>query len=163
MEDKKNIRDFLKLFYQDAASTFTMAIVTMSLAGIASRNTAGSEYVFVLRGGISFEMIIQFFLWSCIMSTLVTVLTSDIWFRQVMLIWRVAIVGVVGSAITIAFATIFSWIPLDNPTAWAFFLGFFTVGFGSGLGFLLITTKIKDKQYNQLLTEYRLNKKEAAQ
>jgi len=159
VDEEKNIA---KLFSQHLTTTFVPAILSITLAGmLLVDEVAEHEGLFQLNGGLTFEGIIQIFIWSCIISGLITVLTSDIWFGKIMLLWRVAVLMILAVAVSVGFATWFHWFPLGAWEAWATFLAFFIAGFGGGLITMIAKTKIEDRRFNKLLSEYKSNRRRA--
>ncbi|MCL2387503.1 MAG: hypothetical protein FWC89_08155 [Defluviitaleaceae bacterium] len=153
VDEKKNVTT---IFGRTVATTFTPAILAVTVAGLRLVDSAGTyDGLFQLGGGLTFEGIVQLFIWSCIISGLITVLTSDIWFSKVMLLWRVALLMFLAIAVSVGFIVVFRWFPLDIWEAWAAFLVFFIVGFGGGLITMIAKTKIEDGRYNKLLSEYK--------
>jgi len=158
MKENENI---LRIFYQGLLEAFAITILITTLVGSSALSTiSSSEGLFRLDEGLAFEGIIQLFIWSCVISSLVTVLTSDIWFSKILLLWRVAVLMLLGVVVSIAFAIVFRWFPLDSWEAWSTFLIFFVVGFGTGLTALIIKTKIEDNRYNKLLSNYKSKQRE---
>jgi len=142
------------VFCQNLATTFSPAIMAVTLAGM-SRDYIVEEGLFRLGGGLAFEGIIQLFIWSCVISALITVLTSDIWFSKIMFLWRVVALMLLSIAASVAFAVTFNWIPVGDWEAWAVFLVIFVVCFGGGLVTLVAKTKFEDIRYNKLLNDYK--------
>ncbi|MCL2357854.1 MAG: hypothetical protein FWC70_12010 [Defluviitaleaceae bacterium] len=156
MDEKKNIG---KLFGRNLSATFVSAMMPITLAGMLFVDSeAVHEGLFQLSGGITFEGIVQIFIWSCIISGLMVALTSDIWFGKIMLLWRVAVLMLSAIVVSAGFAVAFRWFPLNVWEAWATFLVFFIAGFGGGLATLVAKTKIEDKRYNRLLSEYKFKR-----
>ena len=153
MDEKKNA---FKLFYLNLSSTFTSSVMAIVLAGmllVDSENVQGG--LFRLGEGLAFEGIIQIFIWSCVISGLTVVLASDIWLGKIMLLWRAAVLMFLAVAVSVGFAIVFRWFPLDAWEAWATFLVFFIIGFGGGLAAAVAKTKIEDRCFNKLLSEYK--------
>ena len=161
MAEKKSV---YKIFYQNLASCFASSIMGITLAGMAFTNSETmNDGLLRLGEGLPFEGILQFFLWSCILSGLTVVLAEDIWFSKVMLLWRLAVLILLAVAVSALFAIVFRWFPLDSWETWATFLGFFTVCFGGGLTVAVVKTRIEDRRYNKLLSEYKSNQREVQQ
>jgi len=155
MDEKKNA---VKLFLQQSSANFVLAVMAMTLAGLLMGSAGGEEGLFRLGEGLAFEGLIQIFLWSCIISGLMTVLTSDIWFRKIMLLWRVVALMLLAVAVSAGFVIVFRWFPIDAWEAWATFLGIFILCFGGGLVTMVAKTKIEDSRYNKLLSEYKMQR-----
>ncbi|MCL1845154.1 MAG: hypothetical protein FWF77_04545 [Defluviitaleaceae bacterium] len=158
MDEKKSA---FKLFYTHLSSTFISSVMSIVLAGMLladSENVQGG--LFRLGEGLAYEGVIQIFLWSCVISGLTVVLTSDIWFGKIMLLWRAAVLMFLAVAVSALFALVFRWFPIDMWEAWATFLAFFIIGFGGGLAVAVAKTKIEDRRFNKLLSEYKSKKKE---
>jgi len=153
MDEKKNIA---KLFSQNLSTTFVLAMMAITLTGLFFVDSeVVNEGLFRLNGGISYEGIVQIFIWSCIISGLMVALTSDIWFRKIMLLWRVAVLLLLSTAFSAGFVIVFRWFPIDDWEAWVAFLTFFIAGFGGGLVTMVAKTKMEDRRYNKLLSEYK--------
>jgi hypothetical protein len=153
MDEKKSA---FKLFYLNLSSTFISSVMAIVLAGmlLVDSETVQGE-LFRLGEGLSYEGIIQIFLWSCVISALTVVLASDIWLGKIMLLWRAAVLMFLAVAVSVGFAIVFRWLPLDAWEAWAAFLVFFIVGFGGGLSVAVAKTKMEDRRFNKLLSEYK--------
>jgi len=159
MDEKKSI------FFQICRNTidsFAMAIIAVSIFGW-TRASEAIQGVGMLRlgsEGLAFQSIAQLFAWALVLAIMITLLTSDIFFKKVMLLWRVIALLFLGIVTSAAFAFIFRWFPLDNFEAWAGFLIFFGVGFGGGLFAMVAKVKIEDKRYSKLLSEYKSKEKQ---
>jgi len=151
-----NIKEALQYFHKSLASNFVLSIMAMTLAGLLIRVPANEvEGLFRLGYGLPFDGIIQVFIWSSIISALMTIFASDIWFSKIMLLWRMVILSILSVAVSIGFARVFNWIPIDNREAWIIFLGFFILGFGGGFATMIAKTKLDDKRYNKQLSDYK--------
>jgi MFS family permease len=153
LDENKNV---IKIFIEHLSTTFIATIMVITLTGMWTVDATGVyDGLFRLSEGLAFEGIVQIFIWSCIISALVTALTSDIWFSKIMLLWRVVALMFLAVAVSVGFAIVFRWFPLDAWEAWVTFLVFFIVGFGGGLVAMVAKTKIEDRRYNKLLSEYK--------
>ena len=153
MDEKKSA---FKLFYLNLSSTFISSVMAIVLAGmlfVDSENVQGG--LFRLGEGLAYEGVIQIFIWSCVISGLTVVLVSDIWFGKIMLLWRAALLMFLAVVVSVGFAIVFRWFPLDAWEAWTTFLVFFIIGFGGGLAVAVAKTKIEDRRFNKLLSEYK--------
>lgn len=158
MNGKKSI---LKQFISDLGVIFIPSILGITIAGMLVGNPeAMYGGLLGLAGGLAFESILQIFFWSCVLSALSVVLTSDIWFVKIRLLWRVIVMLLLSIAATALFAFVFHWFPTDLWEAWAGFLISFSLTFGTGLFIMVAKTKIEDKRYNKLLTDYKSKKEE---
>jgi len=157
MDEKKSAS---KIFIGHLSTTFIASVLAITFTGMWLVDTTREHGgLFRLSEGLAFEGILQIFVWSCIISGLVTALTSDIWFSKIMLLWRVVALMILAVAVSVGFAIMFRWLPLDASwEAWATFLVFFIAGFGGGLVAMIAKTKIEDRRFNKLLSEYKAKK-----
>ena len=153
MDERKSA---FKLFCLNLSSTFISSVMAIVLAGmllVDSENV--QDGLFRLGEGLAYEGVIQIFIWSCVISGLTVILASDMWFGKIMLLWRAAVLMFLAVAVTVGFAIVFRWFPIDMWEAWATFLAFFIIGFGGGLTVAVAKTKIEDRRFNKLLSEYK--------
>jgi MFS family permease len=158
MDDKKNIATTL---FRNITETFAISLIVMVFTGWMLSGTAFERddvFIFGVEG-LSYQSIAQIFAWSCILGTLITVLSTDIFYKKTMLLWRCAVLFVLGLATSVTFAIVFRWFPLGMWTAWAGFVGFFVIGFGAGLSIMLIITKRSDRLYEKRLSEYKAKRR----
>lgn len=153
--DKK--KGFFSLFFTNLATVFMPTILAVSFAG-SLQGEAAREHVGILRlgnEGLAFDSIAQLFAWSVVLALLITVLTSDIWLKKVLLLWRLVALLVLGVASCVGFAVGFRWFPTDAWAAWVAFIVFFALCFAGGMFGAIVITKLRDKQYNKLLSDYK--------
>jgi len=158
MNEKKGIGR-LFLFYSVMA--FAPSILVMALSGwIISRVADDSFYKlteFSLLGsdGMSYQSIAQIFLLSLIFGALLTIFMSEIFFKKVMLLWRYMIFIFLSSVTLCLFAIIFQWFRIDMREAYLTMALLFIVFFTIGIIPVIIRTKLNDKRYKKLLSEYK--------
>ncbi|MCL2226009.1 MAG: hypothetical protein FWB97_00035 [Oscillospiraceae bacterium] len=157
MEEKKRI---VNLIYQNTITSFALSILAISATGWMLGDSQ-IEFGGIFRlgsAGLSFQSIAQIFALSLALGVLNTLLTSDLLFRKVMLLWRMVSLLFLGVVSCIIFAIVFRWFPLNMWEAWAAFLGFFVGGFGLGSLGMIAKTKIEDKRYNKALSNHKLKR-----
>ena len=136
--------------------TFSVAIIAMSIAGWILSNVSDLWDVSIITGeGLSYESIAQIFLFALIFSVMSTLFLGDIFFRKILLLWRLVILYVLTAMLCAIFALLFRWFPLDMASAWLSYLGLFTLGFGLGIFGLIIKTMRMDIKYKKLLSDYK--------
>jgi len=137
---------------------FTLAVIAISITGwiLGDSQIQYDGLLRLGRAGLSFQTLAQLFAWSVVISILSVLLTSDIFFKKVLLLWRMVLLTFLGIATCIAFAVVFRWFPLDIWEAWAGFLTFFVVGFGFSSFGMIMKTKLEDRRYNNALSDYKL-------
>ncbi|MCL2216797.1 MAG: hypothetical protein FWB91_07220 [Defluviitaleaceae bacterium] len=154
MDEKKSI---VSIFFQHITAAFALSVIALSVTGWLLGDSQ-IEYDGLFRlgsAGLSFESLAQMFAFSVVISILETVLTSDIFFKKAMLLWRMILLLFFGIVSCVVFAVVFRWFPLDIWEAWAAFLTFFVVGFGLGCFVLIAKTKLEDRRYSKLLSDYK--------
>jgi hypothetical protein len=158
MDNKKNI---VYTLFQYITSIFGTSLIVMSITGWALINSSHelAEPLIFGSEGLSYQSIFQIFTWSCILATLITILTGDIFFKKIMYLWRSVVLFLLGATTTIIYAIVFRWFPLDDWMAWTGFLVFFTAGFCISLTIMLVLTKRSDKRYEKLLSEYKAKRR----
>ena len=104
--------------------------------------------------GLAYSTLLQLFASSAAMS-----LVFELKFiKNMMFLWRAAIIITSITAIVILFAWMFAWFPMNDPYAWIGFL----VSYGScallSTASVLISVKWKKKKYEKLLKAYKEDK-----
>jgi len=155
MEEKKNT---VGIFFHHVFVIFGMSIIGLTVNGwLYSRDFFGyfTEGFAMGRDGLPYESIAQFLGLSVVMALLVTLLTEDIVLKKVMLLWRIALLLVLCIISCITFAAVFGWFPTDYWQPWAVFIALFTVLFLIGFSGMYVKTKVEDKKYEELLSDYK--------
>ena len=154
MYEKKKV---LRILCENIGVTFVFTILMASIAGwIFSNYAVDFEGPFILgKHGLAYHGIAQFFLFAIVMGVLLTVFTSDIYLKKVMLLWRCVIMLFIALAVLLLFVIIFRWIPFGIWKAWAGLVISFVVFFTAGVTPFIIKTKLDNRRYEKLLSEYK--------
>ena len=159
MEEKKSI---FSLLWHQITTTFALSIIVISITGWALGD-AQMEHAGLFRlgsAGLAFQSIAQVFALSIVFSVIVTLLSGDIFFKRIMLLWRVVLTLFLCMVTGVAFALIFSWIPAGMWEAWAAFLGSFILSFLIAFFAAWIKTKLEDRRYEKQLSDYKMRQKQ---
>ena len=163
MDDKKNI---WIIFYENTKATFLPSILTFSFLGWLLGQIFGEHIfepfgVYILGGeGLAYKTIAQILALSIILGALLTIFVSDTFFTKIMLLWR-CVIFIFFSLVTLClFVIIFQWFPVDRWEAWMFMSLFFILFFMLGTLPMFIKTRLADRRYEKLLSEYKSNKKD---
>ena len=156
MENEKK-KSIPAIIFDHASTTFTLAIIAMTITAWLGGDTIGlNTGIFALGGaGLPVQGIVQVFAFSIINGILSTLFLEEILLKKVMLLWRIAILFTLNLAAAIVFVIVFEWFPREEWLAWIGFFGVFTGGFGVGFFGGLIKTKMDDRRYERLLRKYK--------
>ena len=157
MEDKK---DVFRLIFKHTAETFLPTVVFFTIIGMTIGDAAPEGGLFAVgQEGLRYLSIMQVFAWSLLMGVLITLFTSDIFFKKTMLLWRYAMLFFIGIVVTGLFAIVFQWFPRGIRASWVVFLAGFGFFFGVALLATYVITKREDKKLEQLLQDYKSKQK----
>ena len=161
MDDKKNIASLL---FQSITMIFTCTIVTSCIAGWIFWNLTPGYQVFHINNigndGLSYPVIAQFFAFSIIIGVMSVLLTEDILFKKVMLLWRCVLLLFLTLVVCGLFVVIFRWFPLDSWEAWVGLITPLSVFFILGFTPMIIKTWLEDRRYHKLLSNYKSKQKD---
>jgi len=154
MNEEKNI---FSVFFQHTIVTFAYSIIAMTVTGLILTGYRELHEVLSILGreGLAYQSVAQIFALSAVLGALITLLTSDIILKNVMLLWRCALLLFLALVTCGLFIVIFHWFPLDLWQAWIGFISFFVTFFMIGLGAMIVKTKLEDKRYEKLLSDYK--------
>ena len=154
MEEQKG---FAQIFMQITIITFAYAIIVISLTGwfFGEGALERSELFALGSAGLPFQSIMQIFILSVIIGLISAMLISDIIFKKTMLLWRYIFIWFSCLVASGIFAAVFRWLPLNLWGAWIMFILGLTIFFIIGASGMALKTKLEEKRYNKLLSEYR--------
>ena len=157
MDEKKSIT---KEFLQLVTTVFTYAVLAMSILGWLIGDTAQEiTTVFIIGNeGLSHQTIFALILFSAINSGLALLISRV--FKNLMLLWQLIITMFVCLVTTGVLLISFRWLPLDSWTSWVEFAVGFVGLFIIASAILIIKTKLEDRRYEKLLSEYKVKQKE---
>jgi hypothetical protein len=156
MDEKKSITNE---FMRYVTTTFTYTVLSVSMLGFFIGDTLQENTIMSAFGyeGLSHRTIFQLILLSVINSGLSLII--DRIFKKQMLLWRIIItmpICLVATGIMIAG---FRWLPLDSWTPWIVLAAVFTGIYVLTSSILIIKTKLADKKYEKLLSDYKIKQK----
>lgn len=154
MNEEKKV---FSVFFQHTIVTFAYSIIAMTVTGWILANSRGMHDTLSIFGseGLTYQSIAQIFFLSAVLGFLVTLLTSDIILKHVMLLWRYTLLLFLSTVACGLFVAAFRWFPLDLWQAWVGFILFFVTFFVIGLCAMIAKTRIEDKRYEKLLSAYK--------
>ena len=156
MDNKKSI---LKAFLRLATITFACTVLAMSVAGwLAGDIMEGSPAVLIpIDAGLSHFTIFQILVFSLINSGLTVFL--GIVLKKLMYMWQLITIMFACLVASAALAVAFQWLSFDSLGPWLQFAGSFAAVFII-LAIIMVTkTRLKDKQYEKLLSDYKAKQK----
>jgi hypothetical protein len=147
----------LKFFFDQMVLTFFLAIICVTLTGIAiSGLIVDQEFVFFLSdSGIPYISVLQVLLISVVISFINLLIFSDWIFKKTMLLWRTVIFLLSVFIVVGALVALFEWFPLYMREGWLGFFAMFITCSVCTTAAMLIATKIADKKYSKLLSDYK--------
>jgi hypothetical protein len=154
MEHKNNdILSFLTQALVLFAIDILILILFSALFGEGARN-ASTIYQFGSKG-LASSTLLQFFLSAATISLLQRTFFSEKIFKQLRVILRTTYMLICILLTHIAYILLFQWFYYDDYHAWISFITCFVGGFVLGLLFMLIKTKLENRQYDELLNNYK--------
>ncbi len=107
--------------------------------------------------GLSIQTLLQFLLSSFVVIFFKTLFFSERIFKNMLTLWRTVLMLFFILSSVILFIIIFDWFSLDNLAGWIGFSICFVIGFVGSMLFMLIKTRMENKKYNELLSDYKNN------
>ncbi len=154
MEEKGNI---VFRFLSQVLITFSLDIVVlMILAAFIGEEAKNMSTIYQLGSkGLASATLAQFFLSSVSITVLRNLFLSEQLFKKLNTLLRTICMVTCILLIHILYIILFGWFSLDNYLAWISFLVCFTGGFTLGLLIMLLKIKLDNRQYDELLSQYR--------
>jgi len=142
MDEKKNI---VSTLLQNIATTFACAII------------GSSVIIWFLSEdqGLYFPIIAQLLAFCIIVSIMEIVITSDLLFKNMLLLWRYILLLFLTLVTCGIFVIVFDWFSIDNWVAWTGLMTTLTVFFVIGTVPMIVKTKLEDRRYHKLLSDYK--------
>lgn len=158
MKEEKN---FVVEFVKQTLMTFASAVITVSIVGwfVGDGTKEVGGLLGLGRDGLSYASLLQLFVFSFIAAGIKLLLLSNYFIKNMMLLWRTVFMFLLTFLLAIILVILFRWIPLDSLEAWFGFILSITGGFFIGLSSMIIKTKLEDKKYNILLSDYKKKQK----
>ncbi len=154
MEQKNNaILSFLTQTLVLFAIDILLLILFATLFGEGARN-ASTMYQFGSKG-LATSTMLQFLLSAATISLFQRFFFSEKIFKQLLVILRTTYMLICILLTHIAYILLFQWFYYDDYHAWISFLTCFVGGFILGLLFMLLKRKLENRQYDELLTNYK--------
>jgi DNA integrity scanning protein DisA with diadenylate cyclase activity len=97
----------------------------------------------------------QLFIFSLTPSGIKIWLSSEFFAKRLMLLWRMALMFLLSFIASVLFSVLFRWFPLGDIQAWLSFIISLSVCFALGIFFVVLKTRLEDKNYNKLLSDYK--------
>ncbi len=105
--------------------------------------------------GLAITTLLQFLLNSILLTFLKTIFFSHKVFKNMMALWRTILLLLSILITTILFVAIFDWFSFDNLYGWVGFFLCFGGCFLISFLFMIIKTRLDNKKYNELLSNYK--------
>jgi len=153
-------RSMGKLFIHNILATFVPSILVFSLVGWVLSQISGEAafndiQTIYGRDGLTYHSIAQIFALSVILGALNTVFLSEIFLKKIMLLWRYVMFIFISLVVLYIFAVVFKWLPTDLWIAWVMMPVCFVVFFLLSSAPFIIATRLKDRRYEKLFSEYK--------
>lgn len=154
MEHKKNeILSFLNQTLVLFAIEILLLILFAVFFGEGAKNVS-TMYQFGAKG-LAITTLLQFFLSAATISLLQYIFYSEKIFKRLLVILRTTYMLTCILITHILYIIIFRWFSFDNYSAWLYFLICFIGGIVIGLLFMVFKTKLENRQYDELLNNYK--------
>ncbi len=148
-------------FFKNLLLTFGAAVIAISVVGWFSGGSTmeGSGLLSLGRLGLSYPALLQVFLFSALQAGLSILFLSNLVFKEMMLLWRIVLLFTLSFLFTILLSILFQWFPIESWEAWLSFILSVSLCFGLGILAMLLKTKLEDRKYQKLLSNYKINHK----
>ena len=157
MDEQKSI---IKEFFRIMPVTFAYAMMFAALAGWLLGDRLDDFFSVLLPGnaGFSYQHIFQIFLLAAVNSLITAVVNNAKFFKKIMALWQAIITMLLCLTATVAVTAWSGWIPLTSWRIWVAFISGFVIIFVALSVIMIIKTNREEKQYNQLLSDYKKQK-----
>lgn len=148
-------------FFMNVITTFAYSIIAIFVIG-AIIGDLGKEAggLFSLgREGLSYRSIFQVFICSIVIGSLRTLVLSDLVLKKMLFLWRLILLLLLALVGVSFLSVIFRWFPVEEWEAWIAFMLTFTACFIISSAVMITKTRMDDKKYIKLLSEYKANHK----
>jgi hypothetical protein len=154
MEEKGNI--VFRILNQILITFSIDILILMVLATLIGDGARSMSTIYQLGSkGLASATIVQFLLSSVTIVALRNFFLSEKLFKKLKTLQR-TILMVIGILLThIVYIILFGWFALDNYLAWISFLVLFAGGFTLGVLLMLLKIKLDNRQYDELLSQYK--------
>ena len=134
---------------------FAVCVIFVSVIGRFMGDTVEVMTGFMSLGsaGLSYPSILQIFLFALTVTGVNHLFFLA--FKQMMLLWRYTLIGVITFAVAVAFSAAFQWFPTGDRLAWISFLISFGASMTVSIFFMLLKTKLEDRRYGRQLSDYK--------
>lgn len=148
-------------FFQNVIIIFAYSVIAISVVGWLvgdSEKEIGGLYGLGSQG-LLYKSIFQIFISSIVMGGIRTLLLSDLIFKKMMILWRSVLLLLLTLVSVGLLAVLFRWFPIGEWEAWAGYVISVIVCFIIGSSAMIIKTKLLDKRYDKLLSDYKEKQK----
>lgn len=155
MDENKSL---ISIFINQVLVVFSMSIIAISIVGwfMGDINKGVEGLLSLGSHGLSYASLMQMLIFSIVQGVFTVIISSNLFIKKMMLLWRVALIFVASVISAVAFAILFHWFPTENSEAWKWFIISMTICFIIAFVFTLIKLKLENKKYNKLLSNYKI-------
>ena len=155
-EGKNRVFEFVSKVLVTFAATIIAISATGMIVGHYFEEAREISTLFRLgTEGLPYTVILQLFCWSILITGCSFLLFSDLLFKRMMILWRIALLLLAVFLIGAVFSAVFGWIPVDAWQAWIGFGICTGICFSVSIALMLLKTHLDGKKYEKLLTNYK--------
>ncbi len=150
-------------FFQQIFTIFGVQVLFVSLLShvIPADSTVQTGILSLWPHGLSFDVVLQFFVSAVGINVLVSIFSTDLIFKKMLTLWRIVFM-LLTIVLYISFLiNQFEWFPAGesgNPAAWTLFLICFLAFFVASTLIMILKTRYENKKYQRLLNNYHKRK-----
>lgn len=144
-------------FFKQVLITFATAVIAVSIVGwfVGDTTKEIGGLLSLGRDGLSYSSLLQIFIFSLTPAGIKTLLFSNFFAKRMLLLWRTTLMFILSFIMAVLLSMMFGWFPIGSWQAWLSFLISITICFAIGIFFMVIKTKLEDKKYSKLLSNYK--------
>ena len=161
MDENKSL---IVIFFNQVITVFGLAIIVISIVGwvVGDVTKSVESLLSIGRDGLSYASLLQVLIFSVVQGIFRITIVSDLFFKNMMLLWKLVLMFSASIISAIVFSILFHWFPTNSFEAWKWFIISMIVSFTIGVILTLIKLKLENKKYNKLLINYKIkhNQKE---
>lgn len=154
------MKDMLR-FLNHITVAFTVTMVTIAFMGLLFKEEIFVISRFYVKDGISLSAVGQILALTMLVSLSNMILDKPTVLKKLRIWTRILLRMIIVLIIIVVFILLFQWFPVDNTMAWFSFFLCFGVCFITAVSLSLYLHKVRNKEYQQLLEEYKQKKHEA--
>ncbi len=152
-ENKSMVGEFCK----QVLISFAAALIAMSLVGwfVGDMAKEAGRLFALGKAGLSYYSIAQIFIFALAQTAIRFVVFWKFFSKKTMLLWKAMLMFIPSLVTAVILIIVFEWFPIASIYAWLGFIISISTGFLIIFLVMLAKTRIEDKKYNTMLSDYK--------